>query len=168
METSIEKIGSVLGLFFLAFTAAVCVFLFIVYPAIFFVFTRQNPVPFMVKFIPTAMTAFGTGSSAASMPVTLECAVKAGIREDIAKFLVPLGCLLNMDGSAIELPMAVAFMGIAIGKELTVVDCLMLILTGFLATVGASPIPASGIAFYMTMMQTLDIPLVSLVSNASH
>lgn len=73
----------------------------IVLPAFYFLFTRKNPFLWIQKVSPALLTAFGTSSSSASLPVTMECAEKAGVPEALTKFLLPLGTTLNMDGGAL-------------------------------------------------------------------
>lgn len=82
-----------------------------------------------MTYMDSALTALGTASSAASIPVTMRCAHKAGIRPTIYKLLVPLGVSLNMDGTAINLPMAVIFMAVGTSHPLTLIDYLVLMFT---------------------------------------
>ena len=57
----------------------------------------------MWNILPTNLTGFSICSSSAVIPVTLECAIKNGIRKDIADFVVPLCSTVHMCGSTIKL-----------------------------------------------------------------
>jgi Na+/H+-dicarboxylate symporter len=129
LATSVEQMVSFVGLYLIALFAAMIFQLIVVYPIIFFAFMRKNPFSYLNKFMTSGLTALGTASSAASIPVTMECAHKAGIRPDIYKLLVPLGVSLNMDGTAINLPMAIIFMAVGSSKALGMIDYIVLMFT---------------------------------------
>ena len=75
--------------------------------AIYAALTRRNPYRYL-RGLPRAwLTAFGTSSSAATLSTTLECVVAMGISERTAAFVLPIGCTVNMDGSALERPIVV-------------------------------------------------------------
>lgn len=103
--------------------------LFIVYPLLFYIFVKRNPYAYMKHFIPAKLTAIGTSSSAATMPVTIECCHKAGIIPDVYSFLIPLGISLNMDGYALGLPIGVCFIAAGLGRTLSSVDIIVLLFT---------------------------------------
>lgn len=74
----------------------------IVLPAIFFLVTRRNPFSFIYGLLPAMVTALGTSSSAATMPVTLKCVEDTlKVPTVITRFMVPLGTTINMDGTAL-------------------------------------------------------------------
>ena len=52
---------------------------------------------------------FGTDSSIATLPVTLRCAAEHGISESIARFVLPLGATINMNGTAFFEALTVIF-----------------------------------------------------------
>ena len=52
---------------------------------------------------------FGTSSSAATMPMTMECASKYGCRDSLVKFVIPLGTNINRDGAALYEASSVIF-----------------------------------------------------------
>ena len=57
------------------------------------------------------MTAFGTDSSSATLPVTIECAqTEGGCSKRAANFVLPLGATINMDGTALYEAVAVVFL----------------------------------------------------------
>ena len=64
---------------------------------------RKNPFLCLKNMIPAYITAIGTQSSAATIPVTLERAKKNNIRENIADFVIPLCATIHLSGSTITL-----------------------------------------------------------------
>jgi Na+/H+-dicarboxylate symporter len=63
----------------------------------------KNPVRSIITMLPAYMTAIGTQSSAATIPVTLRQAKKNGVREDVADFVIPLCATIHLSGSTITL-----------------------------------------------------------------
>lgn len=58
----------------------------------------KNPFKCLWNILPAYLTGFSICSSSAVIPVTLECAIKNGIRKDIADFVVPLCSTVHMCG----------------------------------------------------------------------
>ena len=65
--------------------------------------SKKNPVNLIRNQIPGYATAIGTQSSAATIPVNLQCAAKDGILEEIRNFVVPLCANIHMAGSMITI-----------------------------------------------------------------
>ncbi len=63
----------------------------------------KNPLRMLWGMLPAYMTALGTSSSAATIPVTLGCVKKMGIREDVADFCVPLCATIHLSGSVLKI-----------------------------------------------------------------
>ncbi len=118
---------------------------FIVLPLILLLFTRKNPYRFMWQMRRALMTAFGTDSSAATLPVTLESAEgEGGCSKRAANFVLPLGATVNMDGTALYEAVAVVFLFQLWGIDLSFTELLIVIITATLAAVGAAGIPSAG------------------------
>ena len=66
-------------------------------------YTGKNPFAMIKNEIKGYMTAVGTQSSAATIPVNLECAKNNGVSSEIAEFVVPLGATVHLPGSMITL-----------------------------------------------------------------
>lgn len=97
------SVGTALGMHIGFCLSCFFLHLFIILPLLFFVFTRfQNPFLHWFKCIPAVATAWGTASSAATLPVTMRVLLKQKVPKTIVNFAVPLGCLINMDGTAIR------------------------------------------------------------------
>lgn len=67
------------------------------------IFARKNPFGMLRTMLPAYFTALGTQSSAATIPVTLRQAIKMGVSEDIAGFVVPLCATIHMSGSTLKI-----------------------------------------------------------------
>ena len=65
--------------------------------------THKNPLRLLWTMMPAYMTALGTASSAATIPVTLRQTIKNGASEQVAGFTVPLCATIHMSGSAMKI-----------------------------------------------------------------
>lgn len=66
-------------------------------------FARRNPFAMLRTMLPAYFTALGTQSSAATIPVTLRQAIKMGVREDVAGFVIPLCATIHLSGSTLKI-----------------------------------------------------------------
>lgn len=91
-----------LGLFVLTVSGGIIFHGVIILPAIYFLFTKQNPYSFMIGMGQAIATAFGTASSSASLPVSIQCLEnKNKVNSNVARFMMPIGATINMDGTAL-------------------------------------------------------------------
>jgi len=65
--------------------------------------TRRNPLRLLRTMLPAYFMALGTSSSAATIPVTLDCTLRNGVRPEVAGFTVPLCATIHMSGSAMKI-----------------------------------------------------------------
>ncbi len=73
--------------------------------------SRKNPFKMLWTMLPAYMTAIGTQSSAATIPVTLERAKMLGVSPSIASFTIPLCATIHLSGSMMNITsFAIAFM----------------------------------------------------------
>lgn len=79
------------------------VFILILQYCIASLFARKNPFSMLRTMLPAYFTALGTQSSAATIPVTLRQAIKMGVSEDIAGFVIPLCATIHMSGSTLKI-----------------------------------------------------------------
>lgn len=66
-------------------------------------FSKKNPISMVRNMIPAYMTAIGTQSSAATIPVTVDCTKKNGVSKKMAEFVCPLCATIHLSGSTITL-----------------------------------------------------------------
>ena len=91
------------------------------------------------------MTAFGTSSSVATLPVTIQCCERAGISPQLNNFVLPLGATVNLNGTALYEALCVVFLAQAHGVSLSVGSMVVVFITSVLAAAGAAAIPSAGL-----------------------
>ena len=94
----ISEIGQNLGVLIGAALSGMFFHLFVTLSIIFAVLVKENPYTFFMRISPAWMTAWGSASSAATLPVTMRMTLAQGVPVTVTKFAVPVGCLVNMDG----------------------------------------------------------------------
>ncbi|KAL6734676.1 hypothetical protein Aduo_005190 [Ancylostoma duodenale] len=134
-------------------------------PLIYFIGTRQNPYPFLRGLGQAVLTALGTSSSAASLPVTFRCLNKLGIDKRVTKFVLPVGAMVNMDGTALYEATASIFIAQINGMDLSFGQVLTVSVTATLASIGAASIPSAGLVTMMIVLTALGLPVndISLI-----
>lgn len=120
----------------------------------------RSPLEFYSAMRPVALVAFGTSSSNATIPVTLDAVEnKLGVPSAVASFTVPLGATVNMDGTAIMQGVATAFIAQAYGIELTASAWLSVVLTATLASVGTAGVPGVGLVTLAMVLRGVGLPV---------
>ncbi|GAB3813365.1 dicarboxylate/amino acid:cation symporter [Tessaracoccus terricola] len=133
-----------------ALTVAYIVFQYAVAGAI----VRKNPFAMIRAMLPAYATALGTSSSAATIPVTLRSAIKAGVSENIAAFVIPLCATIHLAGSTIKITgfaLAIMFM---FGMEVNAGVFLGLIFLLGIAMVAAPGVPGGAIVTAAGLLQS--------------
>jgi Na+/H+-dicarboxylate symporter len=98
-----------------------------------------------VLWLQAFMTAFGTSSSVATLPVTIQCCERAGISPQLNNFVLPLGATINMNGTALYEALCVVFLAQAHGVSLSIGSMVVVFITSVLAAAGAAAIPSAGL-----------------------
>lgn len=116
---------------------------------------RKNPIKALVTMLPAYLTALGTQSSAATIPITLERAKLNGVRDDIAEFVIPLCATIHLSGSILKIvacTLAIAWTtGMPVDIELYTSYILMLGIT----MVAAPGVPGGAIMAALALLTSL-------------
>lgn len=120
---------------------------------IFFLGTRTLPYRFIVKLGQVLATAFGTGSSSATMPLTIKCLDNMGIDPRVTRFVIPVGATINMDGTALYEAVAALFIAQYRQINYSFGTIVAVSITATAASIGAAGIPQAGL---VTMVMVLD------------
>jgi Na+/H+-dicarboxylate symporter len=157
--TDIQAFGSILSYFLLVFFLLIAHAL-IVYPTLLVLFARLNPMRLLVKMKDTAIFAFSSSSSSATLPITLATAQKKlGVDRSVASFTIPLGATINMDGTAIMQGVATVFIAQVYMVDLSTADLLMVVLTATLASIGTAGVPGVGLIMLAMVLQQVNLPV---------
>jgi len=105
------------------------------------------------------ITAFGTSSSSATLPLTMECAIEGGVDRRAVNFVLPLGATVNMDGTALYEAVAVMFIAQAYGIPMGLHEQIIIFITATLAAIGAAGIPQAGLVTMIIVLTAVNLPL---------
>jgi len=128
-------------------------------PIILWLMTRISPWKFFKAMKEAFITAFSTSSSTATLPVSLRCITEnLKIDQNIARFVLPIGATLNMDGTAMYEAMAALFVANLCGIHLALVSQIIVMLTAMMASIGAPGIPSAGMVTMIMVLQSVGLP----------
>ena len=107
---------------------------------------------------PAQFLAFSTSSSAATLPVTIECVNdNLGVSEDSTDFVLPIGATVNMDGTSLYQAIAVIFLAQYHDVSLDLYQQLGIVLTATLASIGAAAVPGAGLIMLMIVLESVGL-----------
>lgn len=140
----------VIGLFFMVF---------VFYPVIISLFIKKlSYKEFFKNISPAQFLAFSTSSSAATLPVTMECIEEnMGVSKNISSFVLPIGATVNMDGTSLYQAVAVIFMAQLHMVDLTLGQQLTIVLTATLASIGSAAVPSAGLVMMIIVLQSVGL-----------
>lgn len=147
-----------LGVYSLNVVLGLAMMVFITYPLILKAFTKMPYIRFIKGILPAQVLAFSTSSSAATLPVTIDCAEKnLGISEEVSSFVLPLGATINMDGTSIHQGVSAVFIAQAFGMDLTLGQQLTILMTAVLSSIGAAAVPGAGIIMLIIVLEAVGL-----------
>jgi proton glutamate symport protein len=121
---------------------------------------KYSPLKFIRDVFSAVATAFSTASSAATLPITMDCVQEnTGVSNKVASFVLPLGATVNMDGTALYEAVAAMFIAQAYGIDLSIGQQLVIMLTATLASIGAAAIPGAGLVTMVIVLKAVNLPL---------
>lgn len=137
------------------------------YPAIVSIFVKDMSYGKFFKAMRKAQTlAFSTSSSAATLPVTMQCVNEnLKVPKKVTSFVLPIGATVNMDGTSLYISVAVVFLAQIHMVDLSLMQQLTIVLTATLASIGASAVPSAGLIMMIMVLQSVGLnPLwISLI-----
>lgn len=148
-----------LSFYFAVVLVGLLTMIFIVYPLLLKVFTKNfNYREFFRKIAPAQMLAFSTSSSAATLPVTIEVVEEnLKVSKKVSSFVLPIGATVNMDGTSLYQAVAAIFLAqfhlidLSLGQQLTIV------VTATLASIGSAAVPSAGLVMLMIVLASVGL-----------
>lgn len=121
---------------------------------------KKSPAFILKNLSSPLLTAFSTSSSAATLPITMTTVEEnLGVRKDTAKFVLPLGATINMDGTALYESVAAIFIAQAYGIHLGIDKQIIVFMTASLAAIGAAAIPGAGLITMSIVLGAVGLPI---------
>lgn len=135
---------------------------FIILP-LFLLIRGLNPIHILGRMMPAVLMALFTKSSAATLPVTMESAEqRAGIRKEIARFVLPICTTINMNGCAAFILITSLFVMQNGGTPLTLSTILLWILISVVSAVGNAGVPMGCFFLTLSLMSGIGAPIAIL------
>jgi Na+/H+-dicarboxylate symporter len=107
---------------------------------------------------PAQFLAFSTSSSAATLPVTLECVEEElKIPKKVSDFVLPIGATVNMDGTSLYQAVAVIFLAQYHDVDLSLTQQIGIVGTTTLASIGAAAVPSAGLIMLMIVLSSVGL-----------
>jgi len=121
---------------------------------------RVSPLKHFRAMGPALTTAFSTSSSAATLPVTLECMEeRAAVPRRVTSFVLPIGANVNTDGSALYECVVVMFIAQAYGVDLSLAQQFVVVLGALLTGIGIAGIPSASLVGIAVILGAVGLPL---------
>jgi len=132
---------------------------FAIYPLILkFLVKGLSYTGFFKAMGPAQTLAFSTSSSAATLPVTMECVEdNLGVDKKVTSFVLPIGATVNMDGTSLYQAVAVVFLAQMHMIDLTLVQQLTIVLTATLASIGSAAVPSAGLVMLIIVLESVGL-----------
>lgn len=133
--------------------------IFVFYPLVVRTFVKSMTYrKFFQKISPAQFLAFSTSSSAATLPVTMECVEdNLGVSKNVSSFVLPIGATVNMDGTSLYQAVAVVFMAQLHMVDLSFTQQATIVLTATLASIGSAAVPSAGLVMMVVVLQSVGL-----------
>lgn len=143
--------------------AGLATILFVMYPLVLRITVpkaNRMPMRTLIRAMsPAQLLAFSSSSSAATLPVTIECCRdRLGVPEDVASFVCPLGATINMDGTAAYQCIAVTFLAQVFGVDLSFMDLATIAGLAILVSIGSPGLPSASIVLMVVVLDAVNVP----------
>lgn len=116
---------------------------------------KRHPLALLQNMLPAYLTAAGTQSSAATIPVTLECAKANDVDEEVCEFVIPLSATIHLAGDTMTLvltSMAILFMN---GQTPTFALYVPFILMLGITMIAAPGVPGGGVMAALGLLESM-------------
>lgn len=116
---------------------------------------RRNPLRMLRTMLPAYLTALGTQSSAATIPVTLAQTLRLGVRPELASFVVPLCATIHLSGSMMKITACALAVAMMAGLQLPAATFAGFILLLAVTMVAAPGVPGGAIMAALGLLETM-------------
>ncbi|MBN3316390.1 EAA5 protein, partial [Atractosteus spatula] len=154
-----SEVGQKLGMYAITVLSGLLIHGLILLPLFYLILTRKNPFKFIRGLLQALVIALATSSSSATLPITMKCLLENnGIDRRIARFVLPVGATINMDGTALYEAVAAIFIAQVNDYELDFGQLVTISITATAASIGAAGIPQAGLVTMVIVLTSVGLP----------
>ncbi|KAM6456421.1 excitatory amino acid transporter 5 isoform 1-T1 [Liasis olivaceus] len=154
-----SAIGKKLGFYAITVVCGLVVHGLFILPMMYFFITKKNPVVFIRGILQALLIALATSSSSATLPITFKCLLENNhVDRRIARFVLPVGATINMDGTALYEAVAAIFIAQVNNYELDFGQIITISITATAASIGAAGIPQAGLVTMVIVLTSVGLP----------
>lgn len=162
-EAGMEELAKAVGWFSATVLGGLALHTFVILPLILFIVARVKPWRHYVAMAPALLTAFSSASSAATLPLTIDCVEKrAGVSNRVGSFVLPLGATINMDGTALYECVAALFIAQLYGIDLTLAQQALIVVLALATSIGVAGVPAASLVAIVVILDAVGVPMEGL------
>ena len=153
------EIFKTLGVYSLVVVVGLAFMVFVFYPLLLKLFVKEiGYKEFFRKIGPAQLLAFSSSSSAATLPVTVDCLENnIGASKNVSNFVLPIGATVNMDGTSMYQAIGVIFLAQLHMIDLGISEQLMIVFLATMASIGAAAVPSAGLVMLMVVLSTVGL-----------
>uniref|UniRef100_H2TTB9 Amino acid transporter n=1 Tax=Takifugu rubripes TaxID=31033 RepID=H2TTB9_TAKRU len=154
-----STLGKKLGWYGITVLAGLFVHGLILLPLFYFILTKKNPFSYIRGLLQAMVIALATSSSSATLPITMKCLLEnCHVERQIARFVLPVGATINMDGTALYEAVAAIFIAQVNDYELDFGQLVTISITATAASIGAAGIPQAGLVTMVIVLTSVGLP----------
>lgn len=148
-----------LGTYFATVLSANFIQMLVVLPLV-LMLRGLNPLRVAKAMLPALTVAFFSKSSAGTLPVTMACSERLGVRKPVSRFVLPICTTINMNGCAAFILITVVYLMQNAGADITAGTLAFWIIISTIAAVGNAGVPMGCFFLSASLLASMNVPIL--------